>query len=99
MTVRPHRVSEILGMKIPAAEASDILNRLGFTVETQRRSLEVTVPLRRNDIFLEEDLVEEVARLYGYERIPATLPRGELLESREELPERLQGLARNTLTA
>jgi len=99
VTVRPHRVSEILGMKIPAAEASDILNRLGFTVETAGRSLEVTVPLRRNDIFLEEDLVEEVARLYGYERIPATLPRGELLESREELPERLQGLARDTLTA
>ena len=99
VTVRPHRVNEILGMKIPAAEVSEILERLGFAVETAGRSLEVTVPSRRNDIFLEEDLVEEVARLHGYEKIPATLPRGELLECREELPERLQRLARETLTA
>ncbi len=99
VTVRPHRVNEILGMKVPAAEVSDILGRLGFGVKTAGRSLDVTVPLRRNDIFLEEDLVEEVARLHGYEKIPATLPRGELLECREELPERLQELARETLTA
>lgn len=99
VTVRPHRVSEILGLKVPAAEVSDILNRLGFAVEPVGRGLEVTVPPRRNDIFLEEDLVEEVARIYGYEKIPATLPRGELAESREELPERLQGLARDVLTA
>lgn len=99
VTVRPHRINEILGMKIPAEEVSHILRRLAFTVKPAGRSLEVTVPLRRGDIFLEEDVVEEVARLYGYDKIPATLPRGEMLESREELPERLQCLARDTLIA
>ncbi len=99
VTVRPHRVNEILGMKISASRVNDILERLGFAVEAVGRSLEVTVPARRNDIFIEEDLVEEVARLHGYEKIPATLPRGELLECREDLPERMQSLARETLAA
>ena len=99
VTVRPHRMSEILGMKITPEEVREILERLGFAVDPAGRSFEVTVPLRRGDISLEEDVVEEVARLYGYEKIPATLPRGEMQESREGLPGRLQGLARDTLTA
>lgn len=99
VVLRPHRVNEILGMKIPHPEVISLLSGLGFTVEAAGRSFQVTVPPRRNDIFLEEDLVEEVARLYGYDRIPATLPRGELVESREGLSERLQGLARDTLTS
>lgn len=99
VTVRPHRINEVLGVKIPQEEVKAILKRLGFSVGGEGRRFAVAIPLRRNDITLEEDLIEEVARLYGYEKIPATLPRGELMESREELPERLQGLSRETLTA
>ena len=99
VSVRPHRIDELLGVTIPPEEVSAILGRLGFTVSPEGRRLSVEVSPRRSDISLEEDIIEEVARLYGYEKIPATLPRGELLESREELPERLQTLAREVLTA
>ena len=99
IVVRPHRINEILGVKIAEGEVTAILERLGCTVEPGGgRSLEVTAPLRRGDLNIEEDVVEEVARIYGYENIPVTLPRGELLESRESHPQRLLSLAQETLT-
>lgn len=99
IVVRPHRINEILGVKIAESEVSAILERLGCTVEPGGgRTLEVTVPLRRGDLNIEEDVVEEVARIYGYENIPMTLPRGELLECRESPAQRLLALAHETLT-
>ncbi len=100
ISVRPHRINEILGVKIPVEEVVSILERLDFTVERgSGRTLAITVPLRRGDIFLEEDVVEEVARLYGYEKIPVTLPRGELVENFAAPDQRVEALARQTLTA
>ncbi len=101
ITVRPHRVNEILGLKIPSSRITDILQCLGFAVTpvSTGYSLQVEVPLRRGDVELEEDLVEEVARLYGYDKIPATLPRGELLDSRERPENRAQDLVKQMLTS
>jgi phenylalanyl-tRNA synthetase beta chain len=61
-------------MQITKKEIVDIFRRLGFSTEESGQLLNVTVPTRRLDIAIEEDFIEEVARLYGYDNIPSTLP-------------------------
>ncbi len=74
--VRPERINAILGIKIPTERIRRILTGLEFNPQGDDNTLAVTVPTHRSDIGREVDLVEEVARLYGYDRIPETLPYG-----------------------
>ncbi|MEC3838940.1 phenylalanine--tRNA ligase subunit beta [Bacillus amyloliquefaciens] len=72
--VSVEKVNAVLGMKIAKEEIISIYKRLGFAVGEAEDVLVVTVPSRRGDIKIEEDLIEEAARLYGYDNIPSTLP-------------------------
>jgi phenylalanyl-tRNA synthetase beta chain len=75
LRLREHRVESILGVAVPAASQAEILERLEFATKPAPDGLEVTVPaLRREDVTREVDLIEEVARIDGLERLPATLP-------------------------
>ncbi|MEW6721539.1 MAG: phenylalanine--tRNA ligase subunit beta [Thermodesulfobacteriota bacterium] len=72
---RPSRAGRIVGTNYPPEQCGRIFERLSFTFETVAEGeWEVTVPSCRFDIEREIDLVEEVARLSGYERIPTTYP-------------------------
>jgi phenylalanyl-tRNA synthetase beta chain len=75
IALRRARVNEILGTDIDGAEIVDILKSLEMTIRAEKDgAYRVTPPAYRVDIAREIDLIEEIARLYGYDRIPATLP-------------------------
>ncbi len=72
--LRLRRVAELLGVDVPEAFVADLLARLGFRADTSHRSAwRVEVPTFRVDVSREADLVEEIARFYGYDRIPSVV--------------------------
>ena len=72
--VRPSRVVRLLGMEIAVGEMIAILQRLQCDVKQEFDFLVVTPPSYRFDLKLEEDFVEEIARIHGYENVPAMAP-------------------------
>jgi phenylalanyl-tRNA synthetase beta chain len=74
VAMRPSRASRVLGYDVTTQEAADALGRLGMDVAARDGSVEVEVPSYRWDLHIEEDLIEEVARVHGYGRVPETMP-------------------------
>jgi len=72
--------STVLGAELKTAEIRQVLDDLNFEYKEQERLFNVEIPTYRSDIEIEEDLMEEVARLIGYDRIPTTLPQGDLTQ-------------------
>ncbi|OGW88757.1 MAG: phenylalanine--tRNA ligase subunit beta [Omnitrophica bacterium RIFCSPLOWO2_01_FULL_50_24] len=75
ITLKPSELSQVLGIDIPAAKIKTFLTRLGLKVSGSRASIRVRIPSFRGDLIHSIDLIEEVARLYGYDQIPETLPK------------------------
>ena len=78
VTVRPARVVRLLGMDIAASDMIAVLRRLQCVVKERGEFLAVTPPSYRFDLKIEEDFVEEIARIRGYEKVPANPPRSSL---------------------
>lgn len=74
VALRIQRLERLLGVTMAAEKARDILQRLGFDCTLDSGLITATPPSYRFDITMEEDLVEEVARIYGYGNIPAAAP-------------------------
>lgn len=74
--LRMSRIQRVLGITPPRAEARRILVSLGLPTAERAGDLEVEVPSFRRDLAIEDDLVEEVIRVWGYDRIPSTVPAG-----------------------
>ncbi len=101
VAIRPERAARLLGYPVPAELVDDTLSRLGLVARKGGgESREFSIPPWRPDLTREVDLVEEIARLDGFDRIPARLPAGELVSRKdpvertvpEEVREILNGL-------
>lgn len=73
--LRPARVCRVLGVKLDSAVMQTYLKSLGLSVKEEGENWLVTPPSYRFDLAIEEDLIEEIARLHGYDRIEACAPR------------------------
>jgi phenylalanyl-tRNA synthetase beta chain len=95
VSFRPDRANRLLGIEIPDQEQKDSLERLGFEVAS---GWEVAVPTwRARDVTREIDLVEEVARVHGLEKIPFTLPLRSAMDGRLTQDQRLRRLVEDVL--
>jgi phenylalanyl-tRNA synthetase beta chain len=74
VTMRTARASQVIGIPFTDAQVADIFNRLHLEFTQEPGKFHVTSPSYRFDIEVEEDLIEEVARVYGFENIPALPP-------------------------
>ncbi|MBA3349627.1 MAG: phenylalanine--tRNA ligase subunit beta, partial [Actinobacteria bacterium] len=97
VSLAPRKTEALLGMRIPASKQVSYLESVGFKVTTDEETLSAEAPSFRPDIQRDVDLIEEVARLEGFDRLPATLPRGVAggLDGRQSAERRL----RRTLAA
>lgn len=68
------KVNQTIGFDLSSDEIKAIFEQLGFDTQQNDDTLTVNVPSRRKDISIKEDLIEEVARIYGYDEIPSSLP-------------------------
>ena len=78
IALRPERVAELVGVEIKPAEIEKNFKALGCKVQTGKSAFKITPPSYRSDLAREADLIEELARLHGYDKIPSTLPRARL---------------------
>ncbi len=75
VSVSQETINKVIGINIPLKTSITILEDLGFTTSVKQNTITVNIPSHRlSDITIEEDIVEEVARVYGYQNIPSILP-------------------------
>jgi phenylalanyl-tRNA synthetase beta chain len=98
--LRDARVSGLLGAPVPRERSAEILRALEFGVAEADNGLDVTVPyFRRGDVTREADLIEEVARIDGLDKLPATLPSRHGAAGRLTPRQRIRRRAADALTA
>jgi len=100
INLRVDRVNELLGLDLKPGKIKELLESIDLKVEAGDSNVfSVLIPPFRRDLELEIDLVEEVARLYGYDRIPTTIPGGDVGQVKKNRYQLLEERCKNILTA
>ncbi|MBD3182882.1 phenylalanine--tRNA ligase subunit beta [Candidatus Poribacteria bacterium] len=98
--LRPERVNSMLGTDISIQQMEDHLKSIEFQVTQSENNLHVVVPSFRPDVEREIDLIEEIARLYGYDNIPVTMPVSEVrTKSEDDIMMDLRNKARDAMVS
>ena len=97
LTLRPERIEQLLGVSVPEQEATDILEHLGIACASANGRIEATVPTWRRDLTREADLIEEVGRIFGYDRVPSRAPRALVRRGSKDGVERFKDRIRKLL--
>ena len=97
--LRPDRITRLLGTAVPAADVPRMLTPLGFEVTDDRGAWTVTVPSFRVDVTREADLIEEVGRHFGFDRVPASFPPLDAPQAPPEPPIVRERVLKQVLTA
>ncbi len=75
ITVSNEKVNKIIGIEIDPKKSAEILEKLGFGIKLNKDSIEVEVPtIRTAEVMIDEDVIEEIARVYGYHKLPSKIP-------------------------
>ncbi len=99
LEVRLDRVARILGSEVSGEEALGYLRSVGVEVQAKDSVLEASVPTHRHDVTREIDLIEEIARLHGYERFEPALPNSTMSEAKVPAHERFASEYRSRLSS
>jgi len=99
VTLRPNRARRLLGCRISTSRMKDSLTQLGFDVAERDKHLVVTVPTRRVDVSMETDLIEEIGRLHGYDRLPGSAVVRPDIVTRDRRRHDMRNIVRGTLAA
>ncbi|AKL94510.1 phenylalanyl-tRNA synthetase beta chain PheT [Clostridium aceticum] len=98
-SIRPHRINALLGTALTNGEMREILQKLEIDVKDQGDTLEVIAPTYRIDLNQEADFVEEIGRIYGYDRITATMARGNIVVGGKTRGQIIEDITKEALNA
>lgn len=94
----PEQINNYLGSSVTRQDMIDMLNRLEFKTETENNKIITTVPTWRADVNKPADIAEEIARIYGFNNIPSTIPTGIMKRSSQDYTQSIVDVVKDIMT-